>query len=85
MIGYVLAKPYWGNGYMTEAVRALVRWCLLQPHLHRIWSFVDVENRASYRVLEKAGMEREGVLRRWVVHPTVSDRPRDCYTYAIIR
>ncbi|HUK82852.1 MAG TPA: GNAT family N-acetyltransferase [Verrucomicrobiae bacterium] len=84
-IGYVLAKSYWGNGYMTEALKVVVHWCLSQPGIHRIWAFADVENRASCRVLAKAGMKREGILRRWVVHAAMSDKPRDCYTYTIIR
>lgn len=85
MIGYVLARPYWGNGYMTEALKAVHRWCRSQPGVYRIWAFADVENRASCRVMEKAGMKREGILRRWVVHPTTSEKPRDCYAYSIIR
>jgi len=44
-----------------------------------------VENLASARVLEKAGMHREGMLRRWSVHPNVSPEPRDCLCYAIVR
>ena len=35
--------------------------------------------------MEKAGLEREGVLRRWGVHPNMGDAPRDCISYAKVR
>src|SRR5207248_6686005 len=35
--------------------------------------------------LEKAGFVREGLLRRWQLHPNISDEPRDCYSYARVR
>jgi RimJ/RimL family protein N-acetyltransferase len=84
-IGYVLGKPYWGRGYATEAGRAVVDWAVVQPEIHRVWAACDVENPASARVLEKLGMTREGVLRRWIVHPNVSATPRDCHVYARVR
>ena len=84
-IGYVLARPYWGQGYMTEAARAVVEWTLSQPEIYRVWAVCDVDNAASAKVLEKVGMQREGVLRRWITHPNVEAVPRDCYCYAIIK
>ena len=81
--GYVLARPYWGNGYVPEALKILIGWASSQPGLHRVWAYCDVENRASQRVLEKAGMEREGVVRRWTLAPNLSDTPRDCYFYSL--
>jgi ribosomal-protein-alanine N-acetyltransferase len=39
----------------------------------------------SARVLEKSGFIREGLLRRWLLHPSISDEPRDCYSYARVR
>ncbi len=84
-LGYVLARAYWGQGYMTEAVRAVMEWALAQPNVFRVWAVCDVDNLASARVMEKAGMEREGVLRRWALHPNVSNEPRDCFCYAKVR
>jgi len=84
-IGYVLARVYWGRGIMTEAVHYVLNWALNQPEIYRVWAYCDVENVASARVLEKAGMRREGVLRRYVIHPNVSDEPRDCYCYAAVK
>src|SRR5439155_20109245 len=42
------------------------------PIFFRVWAVCETANLASARVLEKAGLEREGILRRWLVHPNVS-------------
>jgi RimJ/RimL family protein N-acetyltransferase len=84
-IGYVLARPFWGQGYVTEAAQALVEWALSQPEIYRVWAVCDVQNTASAKVLEKLGMRREGVLRRWIIHPNIDVVPRDCYCYAITK
>jgi RimJ/RimL family protein N-acetyltransferase len=83
--GYVLGRAWWGQGLMTEALRTVVAWAFAQPDVFRIGSFCDVENAGSARVMEKAGLTREGVFRRWLVHPNVSAEPRDCFVYARVR
>lgn len=60
IIGYCLAKEYWSNGYMTEAVKAVINYMLFDIGLNRIEATHSVENGASGRVLEKAGMVLEG-------------------------
>jgi [ribosomal protein S5]-alanine N-acetyltransferase len=84
-LGYVLAKRFWGRGYMAEALRPVVDWALRQKPIHRVEAFCDAENHGSARVLEKVGMMREGTLRKYFVHPNVSDVPRDCFLYSIVR
>jgi ribosomal-protein-alanine N-acetyltransferase len=84
-IGYVLARAYWGQGFMSEAVSEIVRVILSDPSMYRVEAFCDVENAASARTLEKAGMRREGMMRRYIIHPTLSNEPRDCYLYAVTR
>jgi RimJ/RimL family protein N-acetyltransferase len=84
-LGYVLAREWWGRGLMTEAARAAIGWALAEPAIFRVWAVTDVDNLASARVLEKAGMEREGLLRRWIVHPNLSPQPRDCWCFARVR
>jgi [ribosomal protein S5]-alanine N-acetyltransferase len=83
--GYVLGRPWWGLGLMTEALTEVVRWGLRQESVFRISAVCDVENIGSARVMEKAGLVREGLLRRLMMHPNVSDEPRDCFCYAIVR
>jgi RimJ/RimL family protein N-acetyltransferase len=84
-LGYVLAKAYWGQGYMTEAAQALINLALAEPEIYRIWAVCDIGNPASARVLEKVGMSCEGVLRRWIMHPNVSAEPRDCLCYSLTK
>ena len=84
-LGYVLAREYWGNGYATEMTKSVVEWALAQETIYRVWATCDVENPASARVLEKAGMQREGVLRRFIVHPNISAEPRDSYCYSAVK
>jgi hypothetical protein len=76
--GYVLARRWWRQGLMTEVLTEIAAWALRQPSMFRIGAMCDVENIGSARVLEKAGFVREGVLHRWLVHPNISDEPRDC-------
>lgn len=82
-LGYVLAKSEWGKGYMSEAVQVLIDWALKQDEIYRIWAVCDIENPASARVMEKVGMQREGILKRWIILPNISKEPRDCYCYAV--
>ena len=84
-IGYVAARTHWGKGYMTEAARAIIARAFQQPSIYRVYATTDVENVASRRVLEKAGMQCEGILRGYILHPNLGDEPRDCYMYAIVR
>jgi [ribosomal protein S5]-alanine N-acetyltransferase len=84
-LGYVIGRAFWGHGYVPEAVRAVIDWALNQPEIYRVNASCDVENHASARVLEKVGMQREGVLRRYMIHPSLSPEPRDCYLYAIVK
>jgi RimJ/RimL family protein N-acetyltransferase len=84
-LGYVLAKPFWNRGYMTEAVRAISSWALQQQDITRVWAVCDVENIASVRVLEKAGFEREGILEKWTVLPNRGSEPRDCFCYGKLK
>jgi RimJ/RimL family protein N-acetyltransferase len=84
-LGYVLAQPFWGNGYMTETLGAIIDWALNQNDVYRVWAVCDIENVASVRVMEKSGMQKEGILRRWVILPYFGDKPRDCFSYSIVK
>jgi [ribosomal protein S5]-alanine N-acetyltransferase len=84
-IGYVLSRSHWNRGYTTEAAIATVEWASKHEFVYRVWAVCDLKNKASARVLEKAGMQREGILRRYIVHPNVSPEPRDCFVYSKIR
>lgn len=84
-VGYVLAHDLWGQGIMTEATRAVIDWALALPAIWRVWAYTDIDNTSSRRVLEKAGMVREGLLHRRAIHPNVGSEPRHAWAYAIWR
>jgi len=84
-VGYALARKVWGQNFAAEALRPVVEWALAQPGIYRVWALCDVDNTASARVLEKVGMTREGRLRRYTLHPNVSDEPRDSYCYSVVK
>jgi RimJ/RimL family protein N-acetyltransferase len=70
---------------MTEALKGIIDWALGRSEVFRVWAVCDVDNLASARVMEKAGMKREGRLCRWSVHPNLSAQPRDSYCYSIAK
>jgi ribosomal-protein-alanine N-acetyltransferase len=81
-IGYALSSRYWGRGLMTEAVRGVIRFGFRTMNLNRIQGRCEVENIASVRVMEKAGMKLEGVLRE---HEYSEGRYLDIAIYSILR
>ena len=85
LFGYALGRKFWGHGFATEALTSAVDWALAQPAIFRAWAYCDVENPASVRVMEKAGLVREGVLRRWHLCPTLGPEPRDCVVCAKVK
>lgn len=81
-LGYTIARTYWGQGYATEAVQAVVSFGFEQMQLNRIEALVLPNNVASARVLEKVGMRYEGLLRQYQVW---QGQPCDLKMYAITR
>ncbi len=81
-IVYLLNRQYWGQGYATEAARALIDVAFGTHHAHRVFTYCEVDNMASARVLEKVGMQREGLIREseWI-----RGAWHDQYLYAILR
>lgn len=63
-LGYWIGKPYWNRGYCTEAARAVVAYGFESLNLQRIFANYFAINPASGRVMNKLGMQQEGVLRQ---------------------
>jgi len=73
-IGYGLGSRYWGNGYMNEALRALVSYAFDVLELRRLEADVDPRNAGSIRTVERLGFRQEGLLReRWHVNGEIQD------------
>ncbi|HET9223072.1 MAG TPA: GNAT family protein [Roseiflexaceae bacterium] len=81
-VGYVLNRRYWGQGYMAEAVRAIVDFGFSRLGMNRIQARCDVPNIGSARVMEKVGMSFEGVLRQQLFEKGTF---RDIKIYSILR
>jgi RimJ/RimL family protein N-acetyltransferase len=79
-LGYMLLRNVWGQGLATELASALIGAGFHQLKLRRISSTVDVRNRASIRVLEKAGLRWDATYRRL---RKVRGEWRDCHLFGI--
>ncbi len=80
-IGYWLARPFWGRGIMSEAVRLMLGFCFAEVKLHRVHAHVFPFNKPSIHLLEKVGFSREGLLREAFVK---DGDYVDCYIYSIL-
>jgi RimJ/RimL family protein N-acetyltransferase len=81
-IGYWCAPEARGHGVTTRALRLLCKYSLDELQLRRLELITDPDNRASQRVAEKVGFQREGVLRSHLVHP--DGRRRDTVMFSLL-
>jgi RimJ/RimL family protein N-acetyltransferase len=73
-LGYGLASAYWSQGYMREALSALIGFSFGTLRLRRLEADVDPRNENSLRILGKLGFQHEGLLReRWNVGDEIQD------------
>lgn len=63
-VAYYLAEKVWGKGYMTEILKRVIDFCFDDLGLNRVEADHFARNPASGRVMEKAGMKREGLMRQ---------------------
>lgn len=63
-IGYFILPEYWGSGYATEIVSKLIEVCFTHIKLHRVHARCNANNLKSEKVMKKAGMKKEGELRK---------------------
>lgn len=75
-----LSPKYQGQGYGTESLSAMTKFCFENTELKRLWTEVDVRNTASCRILEKCGYTREGLIRQGKMVNTWCDY----YIYGIL-
>ena len=78
----MLSREYWGKGLATEAARAVIGWAFQTSGINRVFAYCDPRNVGSWRVMEKIGMRREGVLRS---HLKWNGEYRDALYYGILR
>ncbi|KAK7366560.1 hypothetical protein VNO80_08553 [Phaseolus coccineus] len=83
-LGYVVGSKYWGKGVVTLVVKQVVKAAFTElplPNLERVEALVDVLNVGSQRVLEKAGFQREGILRKYVF---LKGKSRDMVMFSVL-
>jgi [ribosomal protein S5]-alanine N-acetyltransferase len=80
-LGYTFNRSFWNNGYATEAAQAVLDRAFGVLKLHRVCATCDTRNAASWRVMEKLGMRREGHFLRDRLQ---RGEWRDTYLYAIL-
>ncbi len=81
-IGYVISKEYWGKGLTTEVAKEIIKFGFEEMDLVRIQARCDVDNIGSARVMEKAGMSFEGIIRKGIF---VKGKHRDIKMYSILK
>lgn len=81
-MGYALNKNYWGKGYATEAIQAVLKYAFETMNLNRVAATVLTDNAASIHLLEKVGMQREGTLRQ---DTKIRGYLEDLHLYAILK
>ncbi|MBX2943050.1 MAG: GNAT family N-acetyltransferase [Cyclobacteriaceae bacterium] len=80
-LGYVVSPSVWNKGYATEAATGLLKQLIAWNGVYRIWTFVDIENVASQRVLLKVGMVEEVRLPNWFRFVNQDNQPKTCILY----
>ena len=81
-VGYILGKDYWGQGLMTEALKAVLIYLLQDADFNRVTAKFVTANPASGRVMAKAGMRYEGTFRQAVFH---KGEVKDFSVYGILK
>lgn len=81
-IGYFTYPEYWGMGYVTEALSALIRFAFCQDNVYRIDGTCITENIRSRRVMEKCGMVFEGERRNFEWH---HEKLKGRYLFGLLR
>jgi len=66
-IGFDLTPPFWGKGYMSEALKLSNEYVFNQMEINRIEAIVHPLNTKAHRILEKIGFKKEGILREYVL------------------
>jgi ribosomal-protein-alanine N-acetyltransferase len=86
-IGYIFNPKFHNHGFATEAVKAIIQYGFEQLHAHKIVAHCNPKNIPSYRVLEKAGMLREGYFKeKAFFRKDINNNPiwHDCVSYGIL-
>jgi len=80
-LGYILGRDYWRQGYMREALTALIPHCFQTIGLRKLEARAEADNVASTGLLKRLGFTQEGVLReRWITE----GKPMDAHVFGLL-
>ncbi|MGR3763084.1 GNAT family N-acetyltransferase [Rossellomorea sp. NS-SX7] len=82
-VGYALGYDWWNRGYGTEALKAVVEFGLRHMNIHKISAAHNTDNPASGKIMLKAGMVQEGVIRHMIRN--AKDQYKDCAVYGLLQ
>lgn len=83
-IGYCYGSKYWNNGYATEALRKVIEYLILEKDYYIVEAKHIGGNPASGRVMQKAGMRKDAILRKRMINKVTKERD-DLVVYSIIK
>jgi [ribosomal protein S5]-alanine N-acetyltransferase len=86
-LGYIMSPAFQRQGFGTEAAAALLRWAFAERSIHRVVAHCSPDNPASWRLLERVGLRREGLLRKNVFFRRGRDGAEawtDTFVYAML-
>ncbi|KPL58486.1 GNAT family N-acetyltransferase [Rossellomorea vietnamensis] len=82
-VSYSIAFDWWNKGYGTEALKAVVEFAFTNMNVHKLSAAHNTDNPASGRIMEKAGMKQEGLIRHMIRN--AKDQYKDCAVYGLLR
>ncbi|MCK5758403.1 MAG: GNAT family N-acetyltransferase [Clostridiales bacterium] len=82
-VGYCIGKSFWGMGIMAEALKGVIGFLISEIGFNRVHAYHHIENKGSGKVMLKAGMKYEGLLREYVKNS--SGIYTDCNMYSILK
>ena len=81
--GYIFSPTQWGKGYATEVCQVMLPLLKLQLGVFRIGTFIDAENVASAKVLQKCGLIEEARLTKWFRFINQNNEAKDCILFKL--
>lgn len=82
-VSYSIGYEWWNKGYGTEALRAVVEFGFRHMNIHKISAAHNIDNPASGKVIVKAGMIKEGIIRHMIRNS--KNQYKDCAVYGILQ
>nr|WP_244886848.1 GNAT family protein [Rossellomorea vietnamensis] len=82
-VSYSIGYDWWNKGYGTEALKAVVEFAFIHMNVHKLSAAHNTDNPASGRIMGKAGMKQEGVIRHMIRN--AKDQYKDCAVYGLLR